>query len=185
MDQCREENKADVSDIPTIHRVRNVHAREVMGVTYFADWKAAMAVMTARSKYLSRNLACLASVNSTCRTLKAWILVSSDVCQLISASLSKLVFALSVHSGSPVTIARMEYGSAAERRVVERSPLVTTASSAYRGTISRVTHALERDAYSVTLTSSQFNGRDASDGTFLTDCTRSAKEIASFENVPR
>ena len=78
-----------------------------------------MAVMTAVSNDLSKNWACFASGRQIWRTLKACTLVMSDELDLTLAISSKKVVARSVSAGSLDMIAKIEYGNAAERRVVD------------------------------------------------------------------
>jgi hypothetical protein len=105
---------------------------------YFGDSKASMAVMTAFSKYRSRNLPCLASGRTTCRTLKAWTFVISLVGALTSAISIKECTPRSERSRSPVMRDRMEYGKAADRRVVDNASSRTVRSSCYMVSIDTI-----------------------------------------------
>lgn len=128
---------------------------------HFGDSKASMAVMTAFSKYRSRNLPCLASGSTTCRTLKAWTLVISLVGALTFAISIRACTPRSERSRSPVMRDRMEYGKAADRRVVDNASSRTVRSSCYMVSINGI-DSKER------LTSSHWVQRSRRAGTRLT-----------------
>jgi len=136
-----------------------------------------MAVITAFSKYRSKNFPCLASGKTTCRTLKAWTLVMSLVGALTSAISIKACTPRSERSRSPVMRDRMEYGNAADRRVVDNASSRTVRSSCYIISIN-FTDRGER------LTSSHSVHKSRRIGTPLTTWTRDAKAVASLVKVP-
>jgi hypothetical protein len=136
-----------------------------------------MAVMTAFSKYRSRNFPCLASGRTTCRTLKAWTLVISLVAALTFAISIRACTPRSERSRSPVMRDRMEYGKAADRRVVDSASSRTVRSSCYMVSTNLIV-GKER------LTSSHSVQRSLSSGEPLTTWTRDAKAVASLVKVP-
>lgn len=90
-------------------------------LAYFGDSNAPMAVITAFSKYLSRNFACFASGKTTCKTLNAWILQISSVELRTSPILISALTPRSERTWSELMSDRMEYGRAADRRVIDKA----------------------------------------------------------------